>query len=141
MTDLISRFERTMNEKGFAVERSIKKNLRKKAKDEFCTSATLLENNEGRLIFLPKDLSRDDLAIKVMELLKKLNLYQQDSSTEKSPDIAAETMRKEIKSYKSTLNWPPHIQNLEIDQTVIPMHLNKFLCTFPTIAILKMKFE
>ena len=45
-----------------------KKKLRKKIKDEFCTSAILLENNEGRLIFLPKDLFRDDLAIKVMEL-------------------------------------------------------------------------
>ena len=73
MTDLISHLDCTMNEKGFTVQRSTKK-----VKDEFCTSATVLENNEGRLIFLPKDLSRDDLAIKVMELQKKLNLYQQD---------------------------------------------------------------
>ena len=52
-----------MNEKGFTVERSTKKETEKK--DEFCTSSTLLENNEGW------DLSRDDLAIKFMELQKK----------------------------------------------------------------------
>ena len=126
MADLISHFGRTINEKGFTVERSTKRKLRKKIKDEFCISATLLENNERGLIFLPKDLLRHDLEIKVMELQKKLNLYQQDLSTEKSLDIAAETIRKEIKSFKSTLNWPPHIQNLELDQTVIPMHLNRF---------------
>ena len=108
MTDLILHFERTMNETGYTVERSTKKKLRKKIKDEFCTSATL--------------------AIKVMELQKKLNLYQQNSSTEKSLDTAVETIRKEIKSYKSTLNWPPHIQNIELEQTVIPMNLNRFLC-------------
>ena len=34
-----------MNEKGFTVERSTKKETEKK--DEFCTSSTLLENNEG----------------------------------------------------------------------------------------------
>ena len=80
MTDLISHFERTMNEEGFTVERSTKKKLRKIIKYEFCTSATLLENNEERLIFLPKYLSQDDLAMKVMEAQKELNLYQQDSS-------------------------------------------------------------
>ena len=79
-------------------ERSTKKKLRKKIKDEFCTSATSLANNEERLIFLPKDLLRDDPVIKVMELQKKLNLYQQDSSTEKSLDIAAESIQKEMKS-------------------------------------------
>ena len=79
MTDLISQFERTMNGKGFTVEESTKKKLRKKIKDEFCTYTTLLENNEGKLIFLPKDLSRDNLAIKVMDVQKKLNLYKQDS--------------------------------------------------------------
>ena len=129
MTDLISHFERTVNKKGFTVERSTKKKSRKKIKDEVCTSATFFENNEGKLIFLPKDLSRDGLAIKVMELQKKLNLYQPDSSTETSVDIAAETIRKAIKSYKSTLNWPPHIQNLELDKTVMPMYLNRLLCT------------
>ena len=80
MTDLISHFERTMNEEGFTVETSTKKKLRKIIKYEFCTSATLLENNEERLIFLPKHLSQDDLAMKVMEAQKELNLYQQDSS-------------------------------------------------------------
>ena len=109
MTDLISHFERTMNEKVFTAERYTKKKLRKKIKDEFCTSAILLENNEGRLIFLPKDLLRDDLAIKVTELQKKLNLYQQDSSTENYFHIAAEKIQKEIKLCKSTLNWPLHI--------------------------------
>ena len=111
MTDLISHFERTMNEEVFTAERYTKKKkkLRKKIKDEFCTSAILLENNEGRLIFLPKDLLRDDLAIKVMELQEKLNLYQQDSSTENYFHIAAEKIQKEIKLCKSTLNWPLHI--------------------------------
>ena len=66
-------------------------------------------------------LSQDDLEIKAMELQKRLNLYQQDSSKENSLVIAAETIRKELKSCKSTLNWPPHIQNLELDQTVMPM--------------------
>ena len=80
MTDLISHFERTMNKEGFTVERSTKKKLREIVKYEFCTSATLLENNEERLIFLPKHSSQDDLAIKVMEAQKELNLYQQDSS-------------------------------------------------------------
>ena len=42
MTDLTSHFERTMNEKWFSVEISAKKKLRKKIKDEFCTSTTLL---------------------------------------------------------------------------------------------------
>ena len=56
-----------------------------------------------------------------MELQNRLNLYQQDSSKEKSLFIAAETIRKELKSYKRTLNWPPPIQNLELDQTVMPM--------------------
>ena len=126
MTDLISHFKCIVNEKGFTVERSTKKKSRKKIKDEVCTSATFFENNEGKLIFLPKDLSRDGLAIKVMELQKKLNLHQPDSSTETSLDIAAETIRKAIKSYKSTLNWPPHIQNLELDKTVMPMYLNRF---------------
>ena len=56
-----------------------------------------------------------------MELQNRLNLYQQDSSKEKSLVIAAETIRKELKSYTRTLNWPPHIQNLELDQTVMPM--------------------
>ena len=102
--------------------------MSKKIKDEFCTSATLLENNKRRLIFLPKDLSRDGLVMKVMELQKKLNFHQQHSSTEKSLDEAAETVRQEIKLYKSTLNWPPYIQNLELDQIVIPVHLNKCLC-------------
>ena len=37
------------------------------SKREFCTSATLLENNQVRLIFLPKDFLPDDLAIKAME--------------------------------------------------------------------------
>ena len=55
-----------------------------------------------------------------------MNLYQQDPSTEKPLGIAAETIRKDIKSYKSTLNWSPYTQNLELDQTVIPMHLNIF---------------
>ena len=109
MTDLISHFERTMNEKVFTAERYTKKKLRKIIKDDFCTSAILLENNEGRLIFLPKDLFRDDLAIKVMELQEKLNLYQQDSSTENYFHIAAEKIQKEIKLCKSTLNWPLHI--------------------------------
>ena len=76
------------------IERSTKKKLRKKIKDKFFTSATLLENNEQRLIFLPKDLLQDDPAIKVVELQKKLNLYQQDSLTEKSLDIAAEAIWK-----------------------------------------------
>ena len=97
MTDLIPQFERTMNGKRFAAEESPKKKLRKKIKDEFCTSTTLLENNEEKLIFLPKDLSRDNLAIKVMEVQKKLNLYKQDSSAETSPVIAAEIIPKEIK--------------------------------------------
>lgn len=66
--------------------------MRKKIKDKFFTSATLLENNKQRLIFLPKDLLQDDSAIKVVELQKKLNLYQQDSLTEKSLDIAAEAI-------------------------------------------------
>ena len=47
-----------------------------------------------------------------MKLQKKLNFCQLESSTERSLNIAAETIQKEIKSYKSTLNWPPHIQNL-----------------------------
>ena len=34
-----------MNEKGFTVEKSTKKETEKK--DKFCTSSTLLENNEG----------------------------------------------------------------------------------------------
>ena len=89
-----------MNGKGFTVEESTKKKLGKRIKDEFCTSTTLFDNNEGKLIFLPKDLSRDNLAIKVMEVQKKLNLYKQDSSAETSPVIAAETIRKEIKSNK-----------------------------------------
>lgn len=83
--------------------------MRKKIKDKFFTSATLLENNEQRLIFLPKDLLQDDPAIKVVELQKKLNLYQQDSSTENYFHIAAEKIQKEIKLCKSTLNWPLHI--------------------------------
>ena len=66
--------------------------MRKKIKDKFFTSATLLENNKQRLIFLPKDLLQDDSAIKVVELQKKLNLYQQDSLTKKSLDIAAEAI-------------------------------------------------
>ena len=55
-----------------------------------------------------------------------MNLYQQDSSKEKPLRIAAETIRKDIKSYKSTLNWSPYTQSLELDETVIPMHLNIF---------------
>ena len=65
-----------------------------------------------------------------MELKKKLNLYQQNSSTQESLDIAAETIRKGIKWCKSTLNWPPHIQNLELDQTIIEKYLSRFLCKF-----------
>ena len=79
-----------------------KKEIEKKIKDELCTSTTLLENNEGKLIFLPKDLSRDNVAIKVMEVQKKLNVYKQDSSAETSLDIAAEIIQKEIKSNKQT---------------------------------------
>ena len=82
-----------------------------------CISASILEKNDGRLIFLLNDLSRDDGVQNI------LNLYQQNSSTEKSLDTAAEKISKEIKSYKSTLNWPPHNQNLELDQTVILMYL------------------
>ena len=88
----------------------------------FCISASLLAKNEGRLIFLLNDLSWDDGVQNI------LNLYQQNSATEKSLDIAAETIPKEIKSYKSTLNWPPNNQNLDLDQTVIPMDLKWFLC-------------
>ena len=42
MTDLTSHFERAINEKWFSVEISAKIKLRKKIKDEFCTSTTLL---------------------------------------------------------------------------------------------------
>ena len=74
MADFLSHFERTMNEERFTVERSTKRKLSKKIKHDlyFCN---LLKNNEVRLIFLPRDLSRGDLVIQVMELKKKLNLY------------------------------------------------------------------
>ena len=71
-----------------------------------------------------------------MELKKKLNLYQQNSSTQESLDIALETIRKGIKWCKSTLNWPPHIQNLELDQTIIGKYtLTDFYVNFSTTAI------
>ena len=41
MINLISRFEHTMNEKRFTVGRFTNKKLRKKIKDEFCTSAAM----------------------------------------------------------------------------------------------------
>lgn len=67
-----------------------------------------------------------------MELKKKLNLYPQNSSTQESLDIAVETIRKGIKWCKSTLNWPPHIQNLELDQTIIEKYTlaDFLLCKF-----------
>ena len=85
---------------------------------------------------MPKALSRDDLAINVVELKKKLNLYQQNSSTQESLDIALETIRKGIKWCKSTLNWPPNIQNLELDQTIIEKNtLTDFYINFSMTVI------
>ena len=64
-----------------------------------------------------------------MELQKKLEFF---SARLINGNISWHSCRnitkRDKKSYKSTLNWPPHIQNLEVDQTVIPMHLNRFLC-------------
>ena len=122
MADLISLFECTIKRK----DKFAKKKLRKRIKDEFCNCAIVFENMYGRLIFLLKDLSQEELAINVIEL-QKLSVYQQDSSSEKSIDIATETIRKEIKSYKSSFTWPPQIQNLELDQTILPTYLNRFL--------------
>lgn len=67
--------------------------------------------------------------MKVMELQKKLEflsarLINGNISWHSCKNIT----KRDEKSYKSTLIWPPHIQNLEVDQTVIPMYLNRFLC-------------
>ena len=63
----------------------------------------MFEHRGGRLIFLPKDMSQEELPIKVIELEEELSLHQQNSSTEKFLDIAAEKIREEVKSTKSKL--------------------------------------
>ena len=54
MTDLISHFERTVNDKGFTVERSTKRKSRKKIKDEFCSENSLVVTGYNKLAkYLP----------------------------------------------------------------------------------------
>ena len=68
MTDLTSHFVRIMNEKGFTVERSTKKKLKKKLKMSFVLLQLYLKTMKEGWYFWYLDLSRDDLVIKVMEL-------------------------------------------------------------------------
>ena len=65
--DLTARFESYMKENGFTVDKMSKKELRKRVKDEFVATANIFQNNEGRLIILTIDLSREDLAVEVTE--------------------------------------------------------------------------
>ena len=67
-TDLIARFESMVKGKGFVIDKAAKNKSRKNVKDEFSTTATIFQNNERRLIFLPNDFSREELSIELIDL-------------------------------------------------------------------------
>ena len=70
-TDLISCFESLLGAKGVTVDKTAKKKLRQQIKDEFLSTASFFQNNEGRLLFLPNDFSREELALELCELKKR----------------------------------------------------------------------
>jgi hypothetical protein len=129
-TDLVARFESLMGAKEFTeftVDKTAKKKLKRQIKDEFVGTATFIQNNEGRLLFLPNDFSREELAVELCELKRTVAVYQQAASTVRAINIAAETIRSEVKSAKSSLEWPPKIDNLEAQQTLLTPQLKVFL--------------
>ena len=90
--DITSHFEAYMLEKEYTVDKTTKKGIRNWIREKFSTSASIFPNNDGRLVFLPNNLSREELAVEVIELRKQLKIYQQPDTTEKSIDVPAETI-------------------------------------------------
>ena len=126
-TDLTAFYERLMKERGFDIDKTEKKKLRRRVKEEFDAAANMFKNEEGRLIFLPNDISKETLAIEILNLRKQLNAYLQRDSKEKVIGLAAETIRTEVKAEKSNISWPPQIQDIKEQKTVLPRYLNLFL--------------
>lgn len=127
MTELLSHFEVILNDKGMKIDKATKKKMRNRVKDEFSSSASIFENKDGRLIFLPNEISRQELAIKILDLQNELKLYKEEASINKFIDLTAEVLQQEIKSCKATFDWPPIIRDLEEDQTMLPTYLARFL--------------
>ena len=110
-TDLISRFESLLGPKGFTVDKTGKKKIREQIKDEFLATTSFFQNNEGRLLLLPNDFFGEELALELCELKKRVAIYQQAASTDTAVNIAAEKIRCEVKSAKSSLEWLPKVES------------------------------
>ena len=132
VTELASALNNLMREASFSPDKfnssSFKKKMRRKLDAEFLKVADILQNNRGKLIFLPKTVTRENLAndyIEIQQQLEKLSPVSMKSL--RNVQEVALNVRSEIKSLQNAMSWPPKISELNPDQIELPAHLQHFL--------------
>jgi hypothetical protein len=125
MTDLTHKLTQYMQTLGFEdIKDHTKKHIRRKLESEFGDSLCIISDT-GKLLVIPDNLTREDLAKENAALNKKLEM-QKDDEMEKILLRAALYLRDEVKGTVREQQWPPLPEELDQDYLPLPDALLTF---------------
>ena len=127
MTELTAKLIMLMKSFGInEVKESVKKHIRRKLENEFGDTLHFIQNDKGKLIVYPDNISKHDLVKELCEYRSKVNKPETDSNT---LSTTALQIRQHIKQMKVDETWPPDLENMNYE---IPQSLQLFILALLT---------
>ena len=127
MTELTAKLILLMKSFGInEVKESVKKHIRRKLENEFGDTLHFIQNDKGKLIVYPDNISKHDLVKELCEYRSKVNKPETDSNT---LSTTALQIRQHIKQMKVDETWPPDLENMNYE---IPQSLQCFVLALLT---------
>ena len=125
---LLSQLQEISGQSNQCTDKVFKRKARRHLLSEFQDSVDIFRNKNGKLIFLPKSLSKQELAENYMELktLHDQNIKETGKAL-KSVTDAAMIVRNDVLNLEDKLSWPPKLMQLSVDHVQLPSTLTKFL--------------
>ena len=127
MTNLTYNLTQNLQSLGFDdIKDHTKKHIRRRLESEFGYSLCIINDN-GKLLVMPDNLTREELAKQNIALTEKLNILEGDEkSVEKLLVKAALHLRNEVKGSVIKQPWPPLPAELDQEYMPLPDGLIKF---------------
>ena len=129
LNSLTKKIEEIMLSKGLSTMKdSTRTHIRRKLETEFGNSLRIISNEKGKLLVLPDNVSRYELAERYYEAKQELQKWREQSSdTNSTITQASSFIRTAIMKMDSTTQWPIHPSDVTSDSLVIPAVLKHFL--------------
>ena len=116
MSKLLEKHGCNMNTSGVTdIKRSTRTHFRRKIETEFGNAVSILDDDCGRLLGVPGNVTVHDLAKTNQCLVKELEERKQRDATDKTELIkqAAQIIKADIKEKESERDWPPSLEDIE----------------------------